>query len=350
MKSKFQKLMVGLTSAVVLLGASASYATDILGVGATFPAPLYAKWAEAYKAKTGLKVEYHGIGSGSGIKHIINKTVDFAASDMPLKPEELDKAGLIQFPVLVGGVVPVINVPEIEQGTLKLTGDVLADIFLGEITKWNDPAIVALNLGMQLPDEAITVVHRSEASGTSFIFTNYLSKVSDEWKKDVGEGMTVAWKANQTSARGNEGVGLAVQRTKGAIGYVEYTYALKNKLDFVQLKNRSGQYVKPDDISLKAAAALAQWEKAPTFYKILTDEAGKACWPITGATFVLMYKTQEKPDSAAEVLKFFDWAYQNGDDLAIEQGFVPLPANLVAQVQTAWKKQIKDPSGKALWK
>jgi phosphate transport system substrate-binding protein len=350
MKSKFQKMMLGLSTVAILLGANVVHAVDITGAGATFPYPIYAKWAEAYKAKTGVGMNYQSIGSGGGIKQITNKTVDFGASDMPLKPEELDKAGLMQFPTVIGGVVPVINVPEVAQGTLKLDGTVLADIFLGKITKWNDAAIAALNKGVALPDQAITVVHRSDGSGTSFIFTNYLSKVSPTWKTEVGEGTAVSWKAGQLGGKGNEGVAVYVQRTKGSIGYVEYAYALQNKMNFVQLKNKDGQFVKPDDTSFKAAAAGADWEKATGFYKILTDEAGKASWPISGATFILVHKVQDKPASGAEVLKFFDWAYQNGDDLATKLDYVPLPANLVTLIQSAWKKQVKDASGKALWK
>lgn len=349
MSKNLKNILLGLTAITALASANLSVAVDITGAGATFPYPIYAKWAEAYKAKTGSSMNYQSIGSGGGIKQITAKTVDFGASDMPLKPEELDKAGLIQFPTVIGGVVPVINVPEVAQGALKLDGATLANIFLGKVTKWNDPAIAGLNAGVKLPDQAITVVHRSDGSGTSFIFTNYLSKVSPTWKTEVGEGTAVQWKAGQLGGKGNEGVAVYVQRTKGSIGYVEYAYALQNKMNAVQLKNKEGQFVKADDTAFQAAAANAQWEKTPGFYKILTDEAGKASWPISGATFVLLHKKQEKPVNGAEVLKFFDWAYQNGDDLANKMDYVPLPDSLVKLIQASWKANIKDANGKALW-
>ena len=254
MNSKFKQLTTALSCAAALAYAAAGQATDITGAGATFPYPIHAKWAEAYKATTGVAMNYQSIGSGGGIKQIIAKTVDFGASDMPLKPEELEKNGLMQFPTVIGGVVPVVNINGVESGKLKLTGPVLADIYLGKITKWNDPAIVSLNADIKLPDENITVVHRSDGSGTSFIFTNYLSKVSPDWKSTVGEGTAVSWKAG-TGGKGNEGVASYVQRMKHTIGYVEYAYALQNKMNVVQMKNRDGQFVKPDDSSFKAAAA-----------------------------------------------------------------------------------------------
>ncbi len=311
--------------------------------------PLYAKWAESYRNVTGVGVHYQSVGSGEGIKQILSKAVDFGASDMPLKPDVLEKAGLVQFPTVIGGVVPVINVDWIPSGELKLTGIVLADIFLGKITKWNDPAIVALNPNLTLPDQGITVVHRSDGSGTTFIFTNYLSKVSHFWKVAVGEGTTVPWKSGQMCGLGNEGVADWVRRTKGSIGYVEYAYTLKNKMNTVQMKNRDGQFVKADDSSFKAAATGAEWEKAPNFYKILTNEAGRATWPISGASFVLMHKVQERPLTGAEVLKFFHWAYQYGGSIATKLDYVPLPSHLLALIQSAWKNQIKDSSGDALW-
>jgi phosphate transport system substrate-binding protein len=294
-------------------------------------------------------MNYQSIGSGGGIKQITAKTVDFGASDMPLKLEELEKNGLMQFPTVIGGVVPVINVNGIDAGKLKLTGTVLADIYLGKITKWNDPALAALNADIKLPDENITVVHRSDGSGTSFIFTNYLSKVSAGWKSGVGEGTAVSWKAG-TGGKGNEGVASYVQRIKNSIGYVEYAYALQNKMNTVQMKNRDGQFVKADDVSFKAAAAGAHWDKAPGFYEILTDEAGKESWPISGATFILIHKMQEKPASGKEVLKFFDWAYDKGGKLAADLDYVPLPENVVKLIRAAWKAQIKDAAGNALVK
>ncbi|MDH4233548.1 MAG: phosphate ABC transporter substrate-binding protein PstS [Gallionella sp.] len=349
MNSKLEQLIIGIIAATAMFFAGASRAVDITGAGATFPYPIYAKWAEAYKAKTGIGMNYQSIGSGGGIKQITAKTVDFGASDMPLKPEELEKNGLMQFPAVIGGVVPVINVAGIGAGTLKLDGKTLADIYLGKITKWNDPALAALNKDIKLPDENIIVVHRSDGSGTTFIFTNYLSKVSAEWKSTVGESTAVSWKAG-IGGKGNEGVAANVQRMKNTIGYVEYAYALQNKMNFVQMKNRDGQFVKPEDNSFKAAAAGAQWDKAPGFYEILTDEAGKESWPISGATFVLMHKVQEKPETGKEVLKFFDWAYNDGGKLASDLDYVPLPENVVKLIRAAWKAQIRDAAGAQLLK
>jgi phosphate transport system substrate-binding protein len=349
MNSKMKQLIISLAAASTLAYASVSFATDITGAGATFPYPVYAKWAEAYKAQGGSNMNYQSIGSGGGIKQIIAKTVDFGASDKPLTVAELDKEGLIQFPTVIGGVVPVVNVNGVEAGKMKLDGATLADIFLGKITKWNDPAIAALNKDLKLPDDIITVVHRSDGSGTSFIFTNYLSKVSAEWKSSVGEGAAVSWKTG-TGGKGNEGVASYVQRIKGSIGYVEYAYALQNKMQHVQMKTHDGQFVQPDQASFKAAAAGAQWDKAPGFYEILTDEAGKGAWPISGATFILMHKLQDKPESGAAVLKFFEWGYDKGDKLATDLDYVTLPDNVVKLIQAAWKAQIKDSTGKAIWK
>ncbi|MGB4923710.1 MAG: phosphate ABC transporter substrate-binding protein PstS [Candidatus Nitrotoga sp.] len=335
-------------AASLSLAVNAS-AINLTGAGATFPYPIYAKWADTYKTQTGINLNYQSIGSGGGIKQIIARTVDFGASDMPLKPEELEKNGLMQFPAVMGGVVPVINVAGIAAGQLKLDGKVLADIFLGKITKWNDPALMALNVGTKLPNETITVVHRSDGSGTTFIFTNYLSKVSSEWKSAVGEGTAVSWKAG-TGGKGNEGVASYVQRIKNSIGYVEYAYALQNKMTYAQLKNHDGQFVKPDDTSFKAAAANADWEKAPGFYELLTNEPGKESWPITGATFILMHKTQDKPETAKEVLKFFDWAYSSGGKMAEALDYVPMPEKVQQLVRAAWKAQVKDNKGKTFWK
>ena len=342
LKQAFQALVV--TGA---LFSPVAQAIDITGAGATFPYPIYAKWADAYRKATGVGLNYQSIGSGGGIKQITAKTVDFGASDMPLKPEELDKNGLMQFPTVIGGVVPVVNIKDIGAGQLKLDGATLANIYLGKITKWNDPALVALNKDLKLPADNITVVHRSDGSGTTFIFTNYLSKVSAEWKSTVGESTAVSWKAG-IGGKGNEGVAANVQRMKNTIGYVEYAYALQNKMNTVQMKNRDGQFVKPEDSSFRAAAAGAQWDKAPGFYKILTDEAGKGSWPISGATFVLMHKVQEKPETGKEVLRFFDWTYDKGGKLASDLDYVPLPENVVKLIRAAWKAQIKDATGKAL--
>ena len=341
-------LIKSLGLATALMAAGSAAATDITGAGATFPYPIYAKWAEAYKAKTNIGMNYQSIGSGGGIKQIVAKTVDFGASDMPLTPEALDKDGLMQFPAVMGGVVPVINVNGIEAGQLKLDGTVLAEIYLGKITKWNDPAIAALNAGTKLPDDTITVVHRSDGSGTTFIFTNYLSKVSADWKAGVGEGTAVSWKVG-TGGKGNEGVASYVQRIKNSIGYVEYAYALQNKMTYTQLKNREGQFVKPDDSTFKAAAAGADWEHAAGFYELLTNEPGKTSWPITGATFILMHKVQDKPESATSVLSFFDWAYANGNDMAAALDYVPMPEKVQKLVRNSWK-HIKGADGKAVWK
>lgn len=344
-----KQLVLSIAAVSSMAFANVSSATDITGAGATFPYPIYAKWAEAYKAQGGSNMNYQSIGSGGGIKQITAKTVDFGASDMPLKPEDLEKNGMMQFPTVIGGVVPVINVNGIAAGQLKLDGTTLADIYLGKITKWNDAAIAALNKDMKLPDENITVVHRSDGSGTSFIFTNYLSKVSADWKATVGEGTAVSWKAG-TGGKGNEGVASYVQRIKGSIGYVEYAYALQNKMTSVQMKNRDGQFVAANEDSFKAAAAGAHWDKAPGFYEILTDEAGKGSWPISGATFILIHKAQEKPESGKEVLKFFDWAYSNGGKLAGDLDYVVMPESVIKLIRATWKAQVKDTAGKAIWK
>jgi phosphate transport system substrate-binding protein len=334
---------------VGIFATSTAFAVDITGAGATFPYPLYAKWAEAYKTQTGVGMNYQSIGSGGGIKQIQAKTVDFGASDAPLSPEELSKNGLVQFPTVIGGVVPIVNLEGIAPGKLKLDSQVLADIYQGKITKWNDSRILADNAGLPLPDKLITVVHRADGSGTTFIFTNYLAQVSAAWKAEVGADKAVKWPVG-TGGKGNEGVASFVQTIKNSIGYVEYAYALQNKMNFVQLKNREGQFVSPNDDSFKAAAANAKWDKKKGFYEILTNQAGKASWPITGATFVLIHQSPEKIEHAKEVLKFFDWAYANGDKLASELDYVPLPAKLKLTIHDAWKEQVKDKSGKALWK
>jgi len=341
-------LRIATLSAALTL-SNAAWATNITGAGATFPYPIYAKWAEAYKAKTGSGMNYQSIGSGGGIKQIQAKTVDFGASDAPLTPEELAKSGLTQFPTVIGGVVPVVNLESVATGTLKLSSDVLADIYQGKITKWNDPRIVADNAGLALPDKTITVVHRADGSGTTFIFTTYLAQISPSWKASVGADKAVKWPVG-TGGKGNEGVASFVQTIKNSIGYVEYAYALQNKMNFVQLKNRDGQFVKPNDDSFKGAAANAKWDKNNGFYEILTNEPGKTSWPITGATFVLVPKSPENIENAKEVLKFFDWAYANGDKMASDLDYVPLPAKLKATIHDAWKEQVKDSAGKALWK
>lgn len=334
-------------SAVAVLMAPV-YAADITGAGATFPFPIYSKWAEAYKAKTGVGMNYQSIGSGAGIKQIQAKTVDFGATDAPLKGEELAKAGLVQFPAIIGGVVPVINLDAIKPGEIKLTGPVLADIFLGKIKKWNDKPIAELNPGVKLPDENITVVRRSDGSGTTFLWTDYLSKVSPEWKEKVGSATAVSWPEG-VGGKGNEGVASYVQRIKGSIGYVEYAYAKKNKMTHIALRNRDGVFVQPDDSNFQAAAAFADWKSQPGFYQILTDQPGKESWPVTGASFILVHSKPEKPENVAEVLKFFDWALKNGQKMAEELDYVPLPPAVVKLVNDEWRAQVKDGSGKALW-
>jgi phosphate transport system substrate-binding protein len=329
-------------------GAAVAAATEIAGAGATFPYPVYAKWAEAYAAKTGVKLNYQSIGSGGGIKQIVANTVDFGASDAPLKPEELQKDKLMQFPTVMGGVVPVINIPGVKAGELKLSPAMLANIYLGKIKRWNDPAVSALNPGVKLPDTNITVVHRADGSGTTWIFTNYLSKVSPDWQKQVGNNKSVAWPAG-IGGKGNEGVASYVSRIKGAIGYVEYAYALQNKMAHAKLQNAAGNFVEPNDDTFQAAAANADWAHASGFYMVLTDQPGDRSWPITGATFILMHTSQKKPGVAKAVLDFFDWAYRNGDQMATGLDYVPMPDSVVKLVQQSWAKQIKEANGSPIY-
>jgi phosphate transport system substrate-binding protein len=329
--------------------ATSALAGDITGAGATFPYPIYAKWADAYKKATGTGLNYQSIGSGGGIKQIRAKTVDFGASDMPLKADELAKDGMIQFPAIMGGVVPVVNLDGIRPGQLKITGEALAGIYLGKIKKWNDPAIAGLNPGAALPGSDITVVHRSDGSGTTFVFTNYLSKVSPDWKSKVGESTSVSWPAG-IGGKGNEGVAAQVQRLKGSIGYVEYAYAKQNKMAHMQMKNRSGNFVQPNEKTFQAAAAGADWKNAPGFYEILTDEPGSDSWPVTGASFILMHKSQVDGKRAMEVLKFFEWSFRNGDKMASELDYVAMPESVVALIQESWKTHLKDPGGAPIWK
>ncbi len=328
--------------------ALSAQAADITGAGATFPYPIYAKWAEAYKQKTGNGMNYQSIGSGGGIAQIKAKTVDFGASDMPLKPEDLGAAGLMQFPAIIGGIVPVVNIEGVAPGQLKFTGAVLADVYLGKIKNWNDKAIADLNPGMKLPAELITVVRRSDGSGTTFNFTDYLSKVSPEWKSKVGSSTAVAWPEG-VGGKGNEGVAAYVQRIKGAIGYVEYAYAKRNKLAHALVQNRDGQYPQPDNATFQAAAAYADWAHAPGYYQIITNSPGKDSWPIAATSFILLHTKPDKPQNTAEVLKFFDWAFRNGQKMADELDYVPLPAPLIAQIEQTWTAQIKDASGKLVW-
>ena len=343
-----KKIVQVLSLAFATFISAGAVAVDITGAGATFPYPIYAKWADAYRKATGIGMNYQSIGSGGGIKQITAKTVDFGASDMPMKPEDLDKNGLLQFPAIMGGVVPVYNIKGIASGQITLTGQQLADIYLGKITKWNDPVIAGNNKGIKLPDQAISVVHRSDGSGTTFIFVNYLSKVNAEWKSTVGEGTSVKWPTG-VGGKGNEGVANYVSRIDGAIGYVEYAYAKQNKLATAKMVNKEGQAVSPNDDSFKAAAAGADWAKTPGMAVLLTDQSGKLSWPMTGASFILIHKVQAKPDIAKEVLKFFEWSFQNGDQMASELDYVPMPDPVVKMIQADWKTKIKDESGKAVY-
>ncbi|UAC71942.1 phosphate ABC transporter substrate-binding protein PstS [Burkholderia contaminans] len=335
-----QTAIAGLAGA---LFAVAAHAADITGAGSTFAMPIYTKWAADYQQTGGAKVNYQGIGSSGGLKQINAKTVDFAGSDAPLKDDELAKAGLFQFPTVVGGVVPVVNVPGVKAGELTLSGPVLGDIYLGKIKKWNDPAIAALNPKAKLPDTDIAVVRRADGSGTSFIWTNYLSKVNGEWKSKVGDGTTVNWPTG-TGGKGNDGVAAFVQRLPGAIGYVEWAYAKKNNMVYTALKNSAGTVVEPKTETFKAAAAGANWSKS--FYQILTDEPGKGAWPVVGATFVLLHATQEKPAQGAETLKFFDWAFHNGEKAADSLDYISLPPAVEAEIRKQWKIKVTDASGK----
>jgi phosphate transport system substrate-binding protein len=341
---KTRRFLAALAAASLSLSA---FAADITGAGATFPYPVYAKWADAYKKATGTGMNYQSIGSGGGIKQITAKTVDFGASDMPMKPGDLEKNGLVQFPAIMGGVVPVVKIAGIAPGQLKFTGALLADIYLGKVTKWNDAAITKLNAGVKLPDQAITVVYRSDGSGTTFLWTNYLSKVSPAFKATVGEGTSVKFPAG-VGGKGNEGVASYVQKIDGSIGYVEYAYAKQNKLAYAMLQNKAGKFVEPDDATFKAAAAGADWKSVPGMGVVLTDQAGEQSWPVTGASFILVHAKQDKPETGREVLKFFEWAYKNGGSMAAELDYVPMPEPVVKQVQAAWKG-VKDTTGKPLY-
>jgi len=334
--------ILGLTAGVV------NAQTTLNGAGATFPYPIYAKWAEAYKAKAGIGLNYQSIGSGGGIKQIKARTVDFGASDMPLEVKDLDEAGLMQFPMVMGGVVPVVNLKGVHAGAIKLTGPVLADIYLGKITSWDDAAIKKLNPQVKLPKQKITVVARADGSGTTFIFTHYLCQVSPEFKDNVGNSTSVSWPTG-VSGKGNEGVASYVQRLNGAIGYVEYAYALQNKMAYALLQNKDGHFVKPDSATFQAAAAGADWKGTPGFRVLLTNQPGATSWPITGATFILVYKKQDKPETAKAVLKFFDWAYHHGDKLAEQLDYVPMPASVVNLVEATWKKDIADAGDNPVW-
>ncbi len=335
-------------AALATLACTSAQAGDISGAGATFPYPIYAKWADAYKQKTGVGLNYQSIGSGGGIKQIKAKTVTFGASDMPLKPDDLDKSGLVQFPMIMGGVVPVVNLKGIKPGEITLDGATLASIFLGEITKWDDPKIKALNGSVKLPSTAIAVVHRSDGSGTSFLFTDFLSKTNPEWKDKVGANSSVEWPVG-LGAKGNEGVAGQTTQTDGAIGYVEYAYAKQNKMTYTKMVNADGKVVEPKIAAFQAAAAGVDWSKMPGYYVILTNQAGADSWPITGASFIIVYKQPDDPDAVKTALKFFDWAYADGDKMAEALDYVPIPDSVVSLVKATWKNDIKDASGKAIY-
>lgn len=315
-----------------------SYATHITGAGASFPAPLYGKWAEEYKKETGIEVNYQSIGSSAGVNQIKAKTVDFGATDAPLKEEELATDNLIQFPTVIGGVVPVVNIEGIKAGDITLTGEILGDIYLGKITRWNDPALKTLNPTINLPDQKITVVRRADGSGTTFIFTDYLSKVNATWAKNVGSANTVNWPLG-TGGKGNEGVAAFVGRLKGSIGYVEYAYAKQNNMAYIKLKNAAGEAVAPNADTFVAATLDVDW--AASFAQSLTHQPAKNAWPMTATTFVLVHKTSNHPDKIQAVLKFFNWAYDKGGDTAKQLDYVPLPAELISQIKDKWTKEIK---------
>ncbi len=340
------KVLTAAAVAAVPLGAA--YAADISGAGATFPYPIYAKWADSYKKETGNGLNYQSIGSGGGIKQIQAKTVTFGASDMPLKPQDLEKNGLVQFPTVMGGVVPVVNLEGVAPGELVLDGQTLAKIYLGQITKWDDEAIKKLNPGAKLPSQAIAIVHRSDGSGTTFIFTNYLSKVSSDWQSKVGNNTSVEWPAG-IGAKGNEVVANNVVQTKGSIGYVEYAYAKQNKLTYTKLVNKDGKPVAPTAAAFTAAAANADWVGTPGFSVLLTDQPGADSWPIAGATFILIHKQPQDPAAAAEALKFFAWAYAQGDKMAEALDYVPMPDKIVAAIEKMWATDIKGADGKPIY-
>ncbi len=339
------------TSAALLLcafTATPAFALNITGAGATFPYPIYSQWAQAYRTKTGIGLNYQAIGSGAGIEQIKAKTVDFGASDMPLTVDVLKNNGLQQFPTVMGGEVLAIHIQGIKKAELKLNGQLIADIYLGKIKKWNDPAIVKLNPGLKLPDARITVIHRSDGSGTTFIFTNYLCKVSPQWKKEVGNSVAVDWPVG-VGGKGNAGVASYVQQVPDSIGYVEYAYALNNNIPYALLYNRDGKLVEPTIESFQAAAAGADWKNTPGFHVILTDEPGADSWPIAGATFILMHKVQDKPARALQVLKFFAWAYADGGKMAQQLVYVPFPPSVVKLIEASWST-IKSKNGAPVWK
>jgi phosphate transport system substrate-binding protein len=329
-----------LVAAGLVAASTSALAADITGAGATFPFPLYSKWADAYKKETGNGLNYQSIGSGAGIKQIVAKTVTFGASDAPLKPEQLEKEGMIQWPQAMGALVPVVNLEGIKPGELVFTGELLGDIYLGKIKKWDDPAIAKLNPKLKLPGEAITVVRRSDGSGTTFLWTDYLSKTNAEWKAKAGSGTAVEWPTG-VGAKGNEGVAGNVSQTRNSIGYVEYAYAKQNKLTYAAVVNKAGKTVQPTIASFQAAAASADWANAKNYYVILTDQPGEASWPITGATFILMHKDATDKAASQEAIKFFKWAFEKGDKMAEELDYIPMPDSVVKQIEKTWSSEIK---------
>ena len=332
----------------VAAGISTAHAVDISGAGATFPYPIYAKWADAYKTQTDLNLNYQSIGSGGGIKQIKAKTVTFGASDKPLEARELQESGLVQFPMIMGGVVPVINVKGIEPGKLAFDGPTLAKIFMGDITKWDDPAIQKLNPNVKLPNKAIAVVHRSDGSGTTFLFTNYLSKVSPEWKEKIGSDTAVQWPVG-IGGKGNEGVANMSTQTDGSIGYVEYAYAKQNKMPYAAMINEAGKRVEPKIETFQAAASNADWAGTPGYAVVLTNQPGPESWPITGASFILMHQKPQDPQAARAALNFFDWAYKKGAAMAEELDYVPVPSQVTDLVRATWRKDITASDGKPVW-
>jgi len=341
-------------AAMIVAGAMGAASTaqagaSITGAGATFPYPVYSKWADTYNKETDVRLNYQSIGSGGGIKQIKAKTVDFGASDAPMKPADLNKFGLIQWPMVMGGVVPVVNIAGVASGQLKLSAENMADIFLGNIRYWNDKKIQANNPDLKLPEQGITVVHRSDGSGTTWIFTNYLSKISNNWKDNVGNNKSVQWPVG-LGGKGNEGVAAYVKRIDGSIGYVEYAYALQTQMTAALLQNQAGNYVAPTAANFQAAAAGADWAHAEGYYMVLTAQPGANSWPITGASFILMYKSQDNAAQAKEVLKFFEYSFKNGSQAAMDLDYVPMPEAVVKMVEATWASELKDTSGKAIWK
>jgi phosphate transport system substrate-binding protein len=333
-------LMKTIVAAGLVAASTSAFAADITGAGATFPYPIYSKWADAYKKETSNGLNYQSIGSGAGLKQIQAKTVTFGASDMPLKVDQLDKDGLVQWPMVMGAIVPVVNIEGVKPGDMVIDGETLANIYLGKITKWDDPAIKKLNPDVKLPSSAIAVVHRADGSGTTFNFTNYLSKVSADWKSKAGEGTTVEWPVG-VGAKGNEGVSGNIGQTKDSIGYVEYAYAKQNKLTYTAMTNKAGKTVQPTTEAFQAAAANADWTKAPGFYLILTDQPGDKSWPITASTFILMHKEPADKAASSEALKFFKWAFANGGKMAEELDYIPMPDSVVKLIEKTWAADIK---------